>query len=81
RKGREEEEERGGGGEEKKRKKKGGRKGRGGKGGGERERRTKEEGREGWMQVGVGAAVLGGCMLLFERRIAKAAWRLVRRLR
>ncbi|MBL6614109.1 MAG: flippase [Reyranella sp.] len=38
-------------------------------------------GRYWWLQVGVGAAVLGGCMLLFERRIAKAAWRLVRRLR
>ena len=38
-------------------------------------------GRYWWLEVGIGAAVLGGCMLLFERRIAKAAWRLVRRAR
>jgi O-antigen/teichoic acid export membrane protein len=34
-----------------------------------------------WLQVIVGAAVLGGCLLLFERRIAKAAWTLLRRTR
>ncbi len=34
-----------------------------------------------WLEVAVGAALLGGCLLLFERRIAKAAWTLVRRAR
>jgi O-antigen/teichoic acid export membrane protein len=34
-----------------------------------------------WLQVIVGAALLGGCLLLFERRIAKAAWTLARRSR
>jgi O-antigen/teichoic acid export membrane protein len=34
-----------------------------------------------WLQVIVGAALLGGCLLLFERRIAKAAWTLARRTR
>ena len=27
-----------------------------------------------WLEVAIGAALLGGCLLLFERRIAKAAW-------
>jgi O-antigen/teichoic acid export membrane protein len=34
-----------------------------------------------WLEVAVGAALLGGCLLLFERRIAKAAWTLLRRAR
>jgi len=34
-----------------------------------------------WLEVAIGAALLGGCLLLFERRIAKAAWALVRRAR
>jgi O-antigen/teichoic acid export membrane protein len=34
-----------------------------------------------WLEVAIGAALLGGCLLLFERRIAKAAWTLVRRAR
>ena len=34
-----------------------------------------------WLEVAIGAALLGGCLLLFERRIAKAAWTLVRRVR
>jgi hypothetical protein len=34
-----------------------------------------------WLEVAIGAALLGGCLLLFERRIAKAAWTLVRRIR
>ena len=34
-----------------------------------------------WLEVAVGTAVLGGCLLLFERRIAKAAWALTRRAR
>jgi O-antigen/teichoic acid export membrane protein len=34
-----------------------------------------------WLQVIAGAALLGGCLLLFERRITKAAWALARRSR
>ena len=34
-----------------------------------------------WLEVAIGAALLGGCLLLFERRIAKAAWTLARRVR
>ena len=34
-----------------------------------------------WLEVAIGAALLGGCLLLFERRIAKAAWALARRTR
>jgi len=34
-----------------------------------------------WLEVAIGAALLGGCLLLFERRIAKAAWALARRAR
>jgi hypothetical protein len=34
-----------------------------------------------WLEVAIGAALLGGCLLLFERRIAKAAWGLARRAR
>jgi hypothetical protein len=34
-----------------------------------------------WLEVAIGAALLGGCLLLFERRIAKAAMTLVRRAR
>jgi O-antigen/teichoic acid export membrane protein len=34
-----------------------------------------------WLEVAIGAALLGGCLLLFERRIAKAAWALARRSR
>jgi O-antigen/teichoic acid export membrane protein len=32
-----------------------------------------------WLEVAIGTALLGGCLLLFERRIARAAWSLVRR--
>ena len=34
-----------------------------------------------WLEVAIGAALLGGCLLLFERRIAKAALALARRSR
>lgn len=34
-----------------------------------------------WLEVAIGAALLGACLLLFERRIAKAAWALARRAR
>jgi hypothetical protein len=34
-----------------------------------------------WLEVAIGTALLGGCLLLFERRIAKAAWTLARRAR
>ena len=34
-----------------------------------------------WLEVAIGAALLGCCLLLFERRIAKAAWTLARRTR
>jgi len=34
-----------------------------------------------WLEVAIGAALLGGCLLLFERRIANAAWSLARRAR
>jgi hypothetical protein len=34
-----------------------------------------------WLEVAIGTALLGGCLLLFERRIAKAAWTQVRRIR
>jgi hypothetical protein len=34
-----------------------------------------------WLEVAIGTALLGGCLLLFERRIAKAAWTLARRTR
>ena len=34
-----------------------------------------------WLEVAIGAALLGGCLLLFERRIAKAAWALAKRAR
>jgi O-antigen/teichoic acid export membrane protein len=34
-----------------------------------------------WLEVAIGAALLGACLLLFERRIAKAALTLVRRAR
>ena len=34
-----------------------------------------------WLEVAIGAALLGCCLLLFERRIAKAAWTLARRAR
>jgi O-antigen/teichoic acid export membrane protein len=34
-----------------------------------------------WLEVAGGAALLGGCLLVFERRIAKAAWGLARQAR
>lgn len=34
-----------------------------------------------WLEVAIGAALLAACLLLFERRIAKAAWALARRSR
>jgi len=34
-----------------------------------------------WLEVAIGAALLGACLLLFERRIARAAWSLARRAR
>ena len=32
-----------------------------------------------WLEVVGGGALLGGCLLVFERRIARAAWTLLRR--
>jgi hypothetical protein len=32
-----------------------------------------------WLEVVGGGALLGGCLLVFERRIARAAWTLLGR--